>query len=254
MSETRAAAPPPDSCSSSRQAGVFATTHWSLVLAAAGNSPAARQALAALCQTYWYPLYAYARSRGHRVEDAQDLTQEFFARLLARNWLERADRDKGRFRSFLLGAMNHFLADEWDKLRTQKRGGGMTFLPLEFETAESRYSREPFHNATPENEFEHRWAIALLEHVVNRLRLEYENDGRAVLFALLNPCLVGDRTDQPYAEIALKLGSSEGTVKSAVHRLRQRYRQLLREEIASTVGGPGEVEDELRHLFAVFGR
>jgi RNA polymerase sigma-70 factor (ECF subfamily) len=254
MSETRAAEPPLDSSATPKPAGIFAATHWSLVLAAGGAAPGAQEALAGLCQSYWYPLYAYARSRGHRVENAQDLTQEFFARLLARNWLERADREKGRFRSFLLGAMNHFLADEWDKLRAQKRGGGAVALPLEFDTAESRYSREPVHHATPEQDFEHRWAIALLEQVVNRLRAEYETDGRSELFTLLHPCLIGDRTEQPYAEIATNLGTSEGTIKSAVHRLRRRYRELLREEIGHTVGGPGEVEDELRHLFAVLAR
>ncbi len=233
--------------------GIFATTHWSLVLAAGGASPEAQDALAGLCQAYWYPLYAYARSRGHRVEDAQDLTQEFFARLLAHNWLGRADRNKGRFRSFLLGAMRHFLDDEWDKLRAQKRGGGAAMLPLEFDTAETRYSREPSQEATPEQDFERRWAVALLDQVIQRLRAEYEQDGRGELFALLNPCLVGDRTSQPYAEIAKKLGTTEGMVKSAVHRLRQRYRELLRDEIAQTVAEPGEVEEELRHMYVVLG-
>jgi RNA polymerase sigma factor (sigma-70 family) len=242
---------PSSSCPA--QSGIFATTHWSLVLAAGGASPEAQDALARLCQAYWYPLYAYARSRGHRVEDAQDLTQEFFARLLAHNWLERADRAKGRFRSFLLGAMRHFLDDEWDKLRAQKRGGGVATLPLELDTAETRYSCEPSTPATPEQDFERRWALALLERVVNLLRAEYEQDGRADLFAFLNPCLMGDRTHQPYAEIAKKLGTTEGTVKSAVHRLRRRYRQLLRDEIAHTVAEPGEVEEELRHMYAVIG-
>ena len=251
MDGTRADEPRSGTSSSSQKAGIFATTRWSLVLAAGGDSPGAHDALAHLCQSYWYPLYAYVRSRGHRVEDAQDLTQEFFARLLARNWLERADRVKGRFRYFLLGAMNHFLADQWDKLQAQKRGGGATMLPLDFETAESRYAREPVHNGTPEKDFEHRWAIALLEQVVNQLRTEYEQDGRSQQFAVLNQYLVDDRPDQTYAEVAKNLGTSEGTVKSAVHRLRQRYRQLLREEIANTVAGPGEVEEELRHLFAV---
>jgi RNA polymerase sigma-70 factor (ECF subfamily) len=253
MSETSAAtsssvSPP------APQAGVFATTHWSLVLAAKGESANARSALDRLCQLYWYPLYSYVRRRGHSPDDAKDLTQEFFSRLLSRQWVGNANREKGRFRSFLLGAMNHFLSDEWDKARAQKRGGGVPTLPLEFDIGETRYSHEPADLATPEQYFEHRWALALLEHVLNRLREEYEGEGRAELFALLNPCLIGDRTAQPYAELAKKLGVSEGTVKSAVHRLRLRYRQLLHDEIASTVAEPDEVEEELRHLFVVLAR
>jgi RNA polymerase sigma factor (sigma-70 family) len=225
-----------------------------MVLTAGGESDQAQDALARLCQTYWYPLYAYVRRRGNSPEDAQDLTQEFFARLLQRNWLNHADRDKGRFRSFLLGAMNHFLSDEWDKARAQKRGGGIKPLPLEFDTAETRFSREPADNVTPEQNFERRWALTLLETVLNHLRQDYEREGRGELFALLNPCLVGDRTAQPYAELAKQLGVSEGTVKAAVHRLRQRYRQLLRDEIANTISEPGDVDEELRHLFAVLAR
>jgi RNA polymerase sigma-70 factor (ECF subfamily) len=233
---------------------VFVTTHWSMVLAAGGESARAQDALARLCQTYWYPLYAYVRRRGHSAEDAQDLTQEFFSRLLQRNWLSNADPAKGRFRSFLLGAMNHFLSDEWDKARAQKRGGGIAPLPLQFDTAEDRFSREPADTATPEQNFERRWALTLLEQVLNHLRAEYEREGRAELFALLNPCLVGDRTAQPYAELASRLGISEGTVKAAVHRLRQRYRQMLRDEIANTIAEPNEVDEELRHLFAILSR
>ena len=233
----------------------FVTTHWSLVLTAGRNDTVrAHDALAKLCATYWYPLYAYVRRRGRSPEDAQDLTQEFFARLLERNWLERADQEKGRFRSFLLSAMNHFLADEWDKARAQKRGGGVTPLPLQFDTAETRYTHEPADKVTPEQNFERRWALTLLDEVLRRLRAEYVEEGRAELFAALHPCLVGDRTAQPYAELAEKLGVSEGTVKAAVHRLRQRYRQVLRAEIAQTVAGPGEVDEELRHLFAILAR
>ncbi|MGH7992087.1 MAG: RNA polymerase sigma factor, partial [Limisphaerales bacterium] len=203
--------------------------------------------------TYWYPLYAYVRRRGHSPEDAQDSTQAFFALLLERNWVGQADQQKGRFRSFLLSAMNHFLADEWDKARAQKRGGGLAPLPLEFDVAETRYSHEPADNVTPEHSYERRWALTLLDTVLHRLQSEYEQEGRGELFAVLHPCLVGERSSQPYAELAPKLGVSEGTVKSAVHRLRQRYRQLLRDEIAQTVAEPGEVDEELRHLFAVLG-
>ena len=233
---------------------VFATTHWSVVLTAGGSDTVrARHALAKLCQTYWYPLYAYVRRRNFSPPDAEDLTQEFFARFLEHHWVANADREKGRFRTFLLSAMNHFLANEWDKARAQKRGGGVPLLPLEFDTAETRYVREPADNVTPEQHFERRWAMTLLEIVVNRLQAEYELDGKAELFAALNPCLVGDRTSQPYEALARKLGVTEGAVKSAVHRLRQRYRQLLRDEIAHTVAGPAEVEEELRHLIAVLG-
>ena len=237
----------------SRQS-VFATTHWSVVLTAGRSDiTCAGAALEKLCRAYWYPLYAYVRRRGHSPEDAKDLTQEFFMRLLKHNWIGRADRQKGRFRSFLLSAMNHFLADEWDKARAQKRGGGVMPLPIQFDTAETRYTHEPADNITPEQNYERRWAMALLEEVLRQLRSEYEQEGRMELFAALHSCLVGDRTSQPYAELAVKLGVSEGTVKSAVHRLRQRYRQLLREEIAQTVAEPGEVDEELRHLFVVLG-
>ena len=218
------------------------------------KSPQSAAALEKLCRAYWYPLYAYVRRRGQSPVDAMDLTQEFFARLLQRNWVGRAERQKGRFRSFLLSAMNHFLADEWDKARAQKRGGGGMPVPLQFDTAETRYSHEPVYNVTPEQNYERQWALALLDKVLQRLRAEYEQEGRAEFFTALNPCLVGDRTAQPYAELAVKLGVSEGTVKSAVHRLRQRYRELLRDEIAQTVATTNEMEDELRHLFAVLSR
>lgn len=230
----------------------FVTTHWSVVVTAGrSDTTRAHDALANLCQTYWFPLYTYVRRRGHSPEDAQDLTQEFFARLLERNWVANANQEKGRFRSFLLSAMNHFLADEWDKARAQKRGGGVPAVPLQFDTAETRYGVEPADNATPEHSFERRWALTLLEEVLKRLQAEYEQEGKTDLFAALNPCLVGERTSQPYAELAVQLGMNEGAVKSAVHRLRQRYRQLLRDQIAQTVATPDEVDEELRHLFAV---
>jgi len=238
--------------SSAGPAPSFMTTHWSVVLRAVqSDTTRAQTALARLCETYWYPLYAYIRRRGYSREDAQDLTQAFFARLLERNWVGAADREKGRFRSFLLTAVKRFIADEWDKAQAQKRGGGATLLPLEFGTAETKLSREPADEVTPEHSFERRWVLTLLDEVVKRLRADYENEGNGRLFTELHPCLVGDRTTLPYAELAGKLSLSESAVKSAVHRLRQRYRKLLRDEIAQTVGSEQEVEDELKHLFSV---
>lgn len=231
--------------------GVFATTHWSVVLTAGAETPQGEEALARLCRAYWQPLYWYVRRRGHGPEDSKDLTQAFFARLLERKWISRADPQKGRFRSFLLSALSCFLADEWDKARAQKRGGNVPTLPLEFHTAETRYCAEPANHATPEQAFERRWAQTLLDEVVGHLRQEYECDGRGELFTLLHPCLAGDEAAQPYDHLARQLGVSTGTVKSAVHRLRLRYRQLLRAEIAHTIADPQQVEEELRHLRAV---
>ena len=231
---------------------VFVTTQWSVVLKAGlADTTQARDALAKLCQTYWYPLYAYVRRRGHSPHDAQDLTQAFFARLLERNWVGSADEERGRFRTFLLTAMSRFLSDEWDKSRAQKRGGNVTHLPLQLDTSETRYGHEPAdNNTTPEQCFERRWALTLLDTVLQRLRVEYEDEGNKELFATLHSTLVGAREQQPYAELAAHLDMNEGAVKVAVHRLRKRYRQLLRDEIAGTMAGSGDVDEELRHLFA----
>jgi RNA polymerase sigma factor (sigma-70 family) len=231
---------------------VFATTHWSVVVAATDrDSDCARTALSHLCSTYWYPLYAYVRRRGYNPPDAQDLTQEFFARLLERNWLARADRERGRFRTFLLAALGHFLANEWDRAHAQKRGGTARVVPLQLDSAETRYGQEPPDPATPDQIFERRWALALLETVLQRLAAECRAEGKADLFETLKPCLVGEHDAQPYAFLAAQLGLTEGALKTTVHRLRQRYRQILREEIASTVAAPEEVEGELRHLLKV---
>ncbi|MGA3267456.1 MAG: sigma-70 family RNA polymerase sigma factor [Verrucomicrobiota bacterium] len=233
---------------------VFATTHWSIVLQAGDDgAPQAGDALAKLCQIYWRPLYAYARRRGHSPPDAEDLTQGFFAWLLERNWLKRADQERGRFRSFLLTSFSNFLANEWDKARTQKRGGGR-IVSLECNDAETRDAWEPADNLTPEQIFDRRWALALLDQVMNRLNAEFVRDGQDEMFEALKPCLLGERAAQPYAALASGLGMSEGSVKVAVYRLRQRYRQLLRDEIGNTVATPEEVEDELRYLFAVLAR
>jgi len=218
------------------------------------TSPHAATALEALCRAYWYPLYAYVRRRGHSPPDAQDLTQEFFAQLLEHNWVARADRHKGRFRSFMLMAMKRFLANEWDKSRTLKRGGTIRRAPLPLDTAETRYSQEPASTSTPEQVFEKQWALALLESVLEELRDEYARNGKAVLFETLKPCLIGVRESQPYAALAGELGMTEGAVKVAVCRLRERYRDRLKEGIAHTVASPAEVEEELRHLFRVLAR
>lgn len=234
------------------RAAVFVTTHWSVVLAATqSDSTRARDALSHLCSLYWYPLYAYVRRRGYNPPDAQDLTQEFFSRLLQRNWLARVDRERGRFRTFLLTALGHFLANEWDRAHAQKRGGASPPLPLQLDSAETRYGQEPRDPATPEQLYERQWALALLEAVLLRLAEETRAEGKAALFETLKPCLVGDRETQPYATLASQLGMSEGAVKTAVHRLRQRYRQLLREEIAGTVASPEETDEEMRHLLKV---
>lgn len=222
-----------------------------MLKAGAGDAPAARPALETLCRTYWYPLYAYVRRRGYSPEDAQDLTQEFFARLLQRGSLASADPNRGRFRSFLLTAMNHFLADEWDRLKAQKRGGGWRALPLETAAAETRFRLEPADPLTPERIYERRWAQTLLETVFERLRQEYEAEGKAALFAELKGCLTQARAAVSYAGLAIRLYLSEGALRVAVHRLRQRYRHLLRAEVAHTLAEPGDVDEELHYLFRV---
>jgi RNA polymerase sigma-70 factor (ECF subfamily) len=217
------------------------------------HAPEAEAALTALCQSYWFPLYAFIRRQGHTADEAQDLTQEFFARLLEKDFLEAVDRDKGRFRSFLLAACKHFLANERDRARAQKRGGGRQPLPLDLRDAEARFSHEPAHTLTAEKLFDRRWALTLLDEVLARLRQEYAGKDKAELFEALRPYLVGDREKIPYARAAGQLGLTDGAVKVAVHRLRQRYRERLREEIARTVGDPEQVDDEIRELFTALG-
>jgi RNA polymerase sigma-70 factor (ECF subfamily) len=227
----------------------FATTHWSLVLAARDRAePGADDALASLCVLYWYPLYAYVRRRGHGPDDAHDLTQEFFTRLLEKGFLANVDRGKGKFRSFLLAACNHFLANERDRARAKKRGGGQTVISLDAADAKERYRREPADDLTPEKLFERHWALALLQQVMARLRDEFEAKGKGHLFNRLRGFLVGER-GSGYRQAADALGLSEGALKVAVHRLRQRYREMLYEEIGRTVGTKDEIEGEIRELF-----
>ena len=237
------------------QATTFNTTHWSVVLAAGqGESPVADAALEKLCHAYWYPLYTHVRRRGYPIEEAQDLTQEFFARLLAKHWISRADARRGRFRSFLLGAFDHFLANEWDRARCAKRGGSQAHFPFDTVAAERLYLLEPGHGLNAEELYERNWALRFLEQVRTRLREEYARAGHAEKFGLLERFLPGEECALSYAGAAGQLGVAEGTLKSQVHRLKQRYGQLLREEIAQTVAHPEEVEDELRHLLAVLRR
>ena len=230
-------------------------TQWTAVLAAGSRpSPESAAALERLCTLYWYPLYAFVRRSGYSPSDAEDLTQEFFARLLEHNWISAADPQKGRFRSFLLMIIKRFLANEWDRARALKRGGQVRFVPLEFNTAETRYSKEPVDTRTPDQVFERHWALALLAQVLKRLREEYGREGKAGLFEALEPCLVVTRELQPYATLAAQLSISQEAVRMAVSRLRGRYREYLREEIGHTVASPDEVEEELRHLFRVLAR
>ena len=229
----------------------FVTTHWSLVVSSGRNDTTqARNALEKLCRAYWFPIYAFVRRQGHNPHDAQDLTQEFFARLLAKNQLAGADPNRGRFRSFLLAALKHFLANEWHKARAQKRGGGQVPIPIDASTAESKCGIDPADHLTAEKIYERRWALTLLDQVLRRLRDEYVRDGKEKQFEQLKTTLTEVSRSVRYADIAAQLGTSEGAVKVAVHRLRQRYREVLRAEIKDTVASPGEVEDEIRNLFA----
>lgn len=209
----------------------------------------ARAALIALCETYWYPLYAYLRRRGYAPDQAQDLTQDFFLRVLEGRYLDRADPEKGRFRSFLLTSLKFFVADEQDRQRARKRGAGAV-VPLELSFGERRYQREPAHDETPERLFERRWALSVLDQVVEKLRAEFVRHGTPEHFDQLKVFLLG-RPDAPYAALAEKMNTSEGALKVAIHRLRKRYRELFRQEIADTVADPSEVESELRFLAAV---
>jgi RNA polymerase sigma-70 factor (ECF subfamily) len=244
-----------DSATSQDRPRVFPATQWTVILAAGATpSPESAAALERLCASYWYPLYAFVRRSGHSPPDAEDLTQEFFARLLQHNWIAHADRHKGRFRSFLLMAMKRFLAKEWNKAKTLKRGGQVRFVPLLLDAAETRYTREPAETRTPEQLFEKQWALTLLESVLKLLREDYARDGKGALFHALEPCLIGSRDTQPYAALAAELGMTEGAARVAVCRLRERYRECLKEEIGHTVASAAEVDEELRHLLRVMAR
>ena len=234
--------------------GDFRTTHWSIVLAAGrSDSTRARDALEKLCQTYWYPLYAFVRRLGHRPHDCEDLVQAFFTQCLEKHYLVAADQAKGRFRSFLLIALKRFLANEWDKARTRKRGGGEPPISLDALTAEQRDAVEPAEHLSADRLFERRWALTLLDKVLSQLREEQIAAGRSAAFDLLKDSLTGGHAAS-YAELAAGLGRTEGAVKVAVHRLRRRYRELLEAEISNTVASREEVADERRYLLSVVSK
>lgn len=227
----------------------FRTTHWSLVVAAGADStPEGRAALESLCGTYWDPLYAFARRSGADREAARDLVQGFFAELLEKDRLRQADRERGRFRTFLIAAFRHHWSHERDRARALKRGGGRAALPLDFDTGEDRYLREPSDGRTPDRVFERRWALTVLDAAVARLRDEHDAAGRLDLFDALRGTIAAGGADTPWADVGARLGMTEGAVKVAAHRLRRRYREVLRETVAGTVATPSEVDDEIRHL------
>jgi RNA polymerase sigma-70 factor (ECF subfamily) len=233
----------------------FTTTHWSVVLAAADRRcPQAFEALEQLCRTYWYPLYAFVLRQGRAPHDAQDLTQGFFAYILGKDFLEGVRPEKGRFRSFLLASLKHFLADEWDKGQAAGRGGGQVLLPLDDQEAETRYRLEPADPLDPKKFYEQRWALTLLDRVLDRLQAEHTAAGKQAVFQQLQPFLLGEKAGATYAEMAVRLGSTEGAITMMVHRMRPRYRELFREEIAHTVASPNEIDEETRHLFRLLAR
>ncbi len=233
----------------------FGTTLWGVVTDAADSeSPHALASLESLCRTYWFPLYAYVRRRGHSPEDAKDLTQGFFAQLLEKKQLARVDRRKGKFRSWLLGVMNHHLAHEWEKDQAQKRGGGQRLISWDDELADRRYRAEPQAASSPEKAFDRGWALTVLQQARERLRSEYEESGREAVYRELKPFISADEDAISGLEAAARLNMSESGVKTAVHRLRRRYHELVREEIGQTVTHAGEIDEEIRYLLAVMRR
>jgi len=235
----------------------FDTTRWSLVVAAGGDdSTAARRALESLCEAYWYPLYAFVRRRGATPDDARDLTQAFFASLLARRSFDDLAPERGRFRAFLLASLKHFLANEAARARTEKRGGGLSLEPLVAgaDAAERHYQREPAEPRTPETLFERRWALTVIDRVLEELRGRWASEGREREFDALKECLLGQSLRGGYAAVAEDLGTTPGAVKTAVHRLRRRFHEGLRRHIAETVADPAEIDDEIRYLIAALGR
>ena len=236
-----------------RARGEFPETRWSVVLDARAGDERAARALAEICEAYWFPLYVFVRRSGHSPQDAEDSTQAFFARLIEKGYLEQADRERGRLRSFLLTSLKHFLADEWDKSQAQKRGGGKVHIAIDGLEAEERYALEPREGGTPESLFEKRWALTLLENIMGELRGEFEANGRAEVFDGLQPFLAWNSADESYAEVAARLGVSENAARVTVFRMRKRYGELMRQHIAETVATEAEVEEEMGYLMGVIG-
>jgi DNA-directed RNA polymerase specialized sigma24 family protein len=233
---------------------VFATTHWSVVLAAGeGGSETAGAAMETLCCAYWYPIYVYVRRKGYNAEDAQDLTQEFFAQLIAKGHLRLADHKKGKFRTFLLAMLDHFVAREWSRAHRQKRGGQFTFVSLD-QSPEERYRLEPSDGDTPERKFLREWALTTLKRTMDALEKECVSGGKAEMFREVKGLLSGERGEGGYSAIATRLGMVEGALRVAVHRLRRRYGEILREQIAETVGSPQEVDEEMAYLLAALSQ
>ena len=231
---------------------VFATTHWSVVLAAGQReSVSAQRALETLCRAYWYPIYAYVRRKGYRPEEAEDLTQEFFAQLIAKDHFRLADREKGKFRGFLLARLDFFLAREWSRAHRQKRGGQFTFISMDEPPPDEGYPLEPTDHDTPEKKFLRQWALAVLKQAMNALERECEANGKTALFLEAKSLISGERDGAAYSQISKSLNMGEGVVRVAVHRLRRRYGELLRREVAHTVASEEEVDEELRYLFQV---
>jgi RNA polymerase sigma factor (sigma-70 family) len=234
------------------QGGWFTTTHWSIVLAAQDPaSPQAAEALEKLCRSCWYPLYAFVRRQGHDESSAKDLTQGFFARLLEKNYLAQVDQDRGKFRSFLLASLKHYMADERDKERAQKRGGGRVLLSLDETVGEDRYRAEPVDVMDAEKLYERRWALTLLDQARRRLKEEYQNAGKSELYQRLQEFDAGGNGNPPYADVAKDLGLSESGLRTSVFRMRNRHRELVREEVAQTVSSPQEIDEEIRHLILI---
>ncbi|HOW65735.1 MAG TPA: sigma-70 family RNA polymerase sigma factor [Candidatus Paceibacterota bacterium] len=235
------------------RSGVFATTHWSVVLEAGGpQTPQSAAALEQLCRTYWYPLYAYLRRTGCNPDDAEDLVQGFFVYFLEGQILRSVEREGGRFRSFLLGTLKHFVSDQKDKASAQKRGGGRQLISWELAEAEHRFFREPAEDESPDRLYERRWASVLLEHAMERLQQEWASSGKADVFAQLKGFVSGEKGLASYAEAADQANLSPNALKSAIFRLRRRYHELVREEVGHTVADPGELKEELRHLLSLF--
>jgi len=232
-------------------ARIFATTHWSVVLAAnEGDSLVAEHALEKLCRTYWYPIYAYVRRKGRGPNEAEDLTQEFFAQLISKDQLRQVDRQKGRFRSFLLAILDHFLAHEWTRAHRQKRGGQFTFISLDQPSPEERYRLDPIDGDTPERIFDKQWAVTVLQNALRALEAETTASGKGAMFAEVRGWLSDEPDARTYAETAQRVGVSPGALRVAVHRLRRRYAELFRAEISQTVRSAAEAEEEFRHLMA----